>query len=315
MMNANETSDIGRAVERQLARVATERPDELPPARAAAQTVLRLPADLGLGAFLGSLRADAKPRFLFRFAAGRPRPWPAKQIVLKVYGDHPRGEGPLQARWRDRGVGTPPLVHGRAGACSWLLMPFLKLQEIKPGPLEQWAAVTDLLAAQAPLLHAAADDLDPVLRPLEVVMLPRLRQAVHVLERAGATAPPRWRAAASAYSGGVTPLHGDLSLANMGLDPDGALVIYDASALRGPLAYDAVRWAARATSSSVSPQTLLERWARHEPLPDRDALEDLLAVECVLEAGSRYVVAKRDGRDGATPPGVAELLETAHALA
>jgi hypothetical protein len=312
-MIANETSAIGPAVERQLARVATERPDELPAARAAAQAALRLPADLGLGAFLGPLRADEKPRFVFRFAAGRRRLWPAEEVVLKVYGDHPRGEGPLQARWRHRGVGTPPLMHGRAGACSWLLMPFLKLQEISPGPPEEWLAVTEALAAHAPLLHAPADDLAPFLRPLDVVMQPRLRRAVHVLERAGAAVPSRWRSAANAYRGGVTPLHGDLALANLGLDPAGALVIYDASAFRGPLSYDAVRWAARATSSSVSPQTVLERWARHEPLPDWGSLKDLVAVECLLEAGSRYVVAERDGRDAAALAGVTELLETAQA--
>ena len=305
---------IRRAVERQLARVAHERPGELSLAKAAAEAALRLPAALGLGPFLGPLRADAKPRFLFRFAVGRPRPWPAEQVILKVYGDHPRGEGPLQIRWRDRGVRTPPLTHGRAGACSWLLMPHLELQHIKPGPLGEWLAMTDLLAAQAPLLHAPAADLDSVLRPLEVVMLPRLRWAVHVLERAGVTAPPRWREAAKAYSGGETPLHGDLALANIGLDPDGELVIFDASALRGPLAFDAVRWAARATSSSVSPQTLLERWARHEPLPDQGELKHLLAIECLLEAGSRCAQAEQAACAGDARPVIAELLGTAGAL-
>lgn len=315
MTGANEDAALKRAVERQLARVADERPRELPVAKAAAEATLRLPAELGLGPFQGPLRIDAKPRFLFRFAAGRRRPWPVEHVVLKVYGDHPRGEGPLQIRWRDRGVRTLPLTHGRAGPCTWLLMPHLKLRHIKPGSLREWLAVTDLLAAQALLLHAPAVDLDSALRPLDVVMVPRLRWAVHVLERAGVTAPPRWREAAEAYSGGETPLHGDLALANIGLDLDGALVIYDASALRGPLAFDAVRWAARATSPSVSPQTLVERWARHEPLPDRGALEHLLAVECLLEAGSRCVQAERAGCSGAARPGVAELMDIARALA
>lgn len=142
-------------------------------------------------------------------------------------------------------------------------------------------------------------------------MLPRLRQSVANLARAGHKAPAGWESrAADAYSQAGTPLHGDLALANLGRASAGALLIYDASALLGPPGFDAARWAARASSRSVSSQTVLARWTQHEQLTEADLLSELLAAECLLEAGARCEVSERSG---SRSPDVAGLLRTASA--
>jgi hypothetical protein len=310
---SNAQDSLQAAVDGQLERVSVAAKQDLPVARAAAGAALVLSERLRLGPFIDLMLADAKPRLLLRFCTGPGCPWPEDEVLLKIYGDAPRGEGPLQSRWAERGVHTVPVEYGRQGPCSWILMPKLPLRHIRPTKPEDWHVVTEALAVQAGRLHEEAPELSGVLRPLDVVMLPRLHGAVARLERAGVEPPVGWECwAAEAYSPYGVPLHGDLALTNVGLDREGCLVVYDASALLGPLAFDAVRWAARATSAAVPPNELLARWAAHEPLPPPNVLDRLLAVECLLEAGSRCAVAERSGGD---PARIAELLETARRFA
>lgn len=303
---------LRHAVEDHVYRVSVEAPEDLPAARAAARTALMLPTELALGPFIGPVILDSKPRLLLRFGGGPTRRWIEEDVVLKIYGDTPRGEGPLQSRWHDRGVRTVPVVHGRNGVCSWLLMPHLHLQTPQPARPSDWLALTDAVATQARVMHEPASDLTDVLRPLDAVMLPRLRRSVERLLHAGHSLPFAWeQMAAEALRVRTTPLHGDLALTNLGLDQNGGLVVYDASALLGPTGFDAVRWAARATSSTVSPAAVLARWAQHEHLPDTDNIKQLMAPECLLEAGSRYAIARRDN---AVRPAVNELLQAATQL-
>jgi hypothetical protein len=262
-----------------------------------------LVAELELGEFLGALVVDAKPRLVLRF---RRRPGSriadlGDDVVLKVYGDQPRGEGPLLHLWHRRGVPTPRVRFGVAAGCSWIALEYLELTPVAPPHRADRLALTAELAVHAATMHRSAPGLAPVLRRLETVMLPRWDSAVTALEDAGYELPAEWRAAAAAaYEGGPrAPLHGDLGLPNIARGPDGRLVLYDASALTGRPVYDAARWAARLADDDVTPDELLTEWAKIESLAVDNADLELLAAECVLEAGSRLIV---HGRSADQPP-------------
>ncbi len=72
------------------------------------------------------------------------------------------------------------------------------------------------------------------------------------------------------------------------------LIFYDASALLGPRAFDGVRWAARLSDGVVAPNEVLGRWTAAEGVAPQAATVELLAAECLLEAGSLEVVRKRE---------------------
>jgi hypothetical protein len=74
---------------------------------------------------------------------------------------------------------------------------------------------------------------------------------------------------------------------NLGQLADGSVVLFDASALSGPPAFDAARWAARLAPWSFEPLDLFARWLRIEHLEHDHKAEQLLAVECLMEAGAR----------------------------
>ncbi|MFF0374854.1 phosphotransferase [Actinoplanes missouriensis] len=255
---------------------------------------------LGLAGFAGSVVQDGKPRLLLRFAAA---PGFAHGAVLKVYGDRPRGEGPLLAAWGACGVPTPLVRYGEAAGGSWLLLEYLDLTPVDLSSSGACAAMTDMLASWGDVMHAESSEAAPFLRSLPDVMLPRWRQAIGALRRVDAPVQRHWAVLAerSYAHGPARPLHGDLAAANLGIAA-GRLVIFDASALAGPAAFDAARWAARLARFGVDPRAAYERWAEREGLGPAGAL---LGVECVLEAGALI----------AAHPDVAEaLLRVAAAL-
>ena len=310
--------DLEVVIARQIATVRASEPRLSPAVEAAAELVPSLVTELGLGTFRGAVLSDAKPRLLLGFAVDPAGPLGelGPEIVLKIYGDQPRGEGPLLSMWQERGLPVPHVRFGERGGCSWLALQRLPLKAIRPRGRDETLAVTTEVAANAVQMHAPAPRLSSVLRPLDTVMLPRWEAAVATLCTSGHRIPAHWQPlAAIAYrSGDRVPLHGDLGLPNIARGPDDRLVIYDASALLGPLAFDSARWAARLADDTVSPEELMDRWRTLEELP---RAHHLLAAECVLEAGSREFVTKREtaaGCDRLLHPQAMRLVETAERL-
>jgi len=288
---------LDAVLDRHVAAVRACDPGQAPLIEAAARLLPRLLAELGLRRFLGAVLIDAKPRLLLRFQADPAGALGelASDVVLKVYGDRPRGEGPLLALWRARGVNTPRVRFGEHEGCSWLALEHLALSALRPHGSTEVLALTEEMAAQARLMHAPVPRLTPVLRPLDAVMLPRWDASVAALRSAGHDVPERWRSgAATAYRTGARgPLHGDLGITNVARDPRGELLVYDASAFLGPRAFDGVRWAARLSDDAVSPNEVLDRWTEVKGAAPRAAPDELLAAECILEAGSLEIVRQR----------------------
>jgi streptomycin 6-kinase len=284
--------ELAVAMARQTDAVRVSAPGHVGSVVAAARVVPVLVAEHGLGEFIDALVIDGKPRLLLRFRAGAATDL-GEEVVLKIYPDQPRGEGPLLDSWRRAGIAAPKLRSGELDGCSWLLMEYLELTAIQPRSYAEHLALTRELAATAAAMHAPAPQLTPMLRPLGIVMGPRWATAAEVLRTGGFALPGAWRARAeAAYRGGdPRPLHGDLGLPNIGRDRAGCLVVLDASALLGNVVFDAARWAARAAGPLVPPENLLVSWLEAEGLPYGQAERELLATECVLEAGARRVVA------------------------
>lgn len=315
----NSSQEIAAAVKAQRRLVAYYAPESVQVYERAVGLLPTLRSQLGLGPFLGSLSIDPKPRLLYRFrlAQGSPVAQLGPQVVLKIYGDRPRGEGPLQQLWRARGLDVPHLECGEVGGCSWLVMEYLDLRSVLDTPSNSWELV-DHLACMAKTMHRPAPSLEPLLRPLEEVMVPRWEEAVTALRRSGHDVPSTWlgRAVGGYMSGPAVPLHGDLAPGNVGR-VRGRVTVFDASALFGVSSFDAARWSARMGPEGAGPEALLRRWVAVEGLSLSRTVWDLLAAECVLEAGSREIVRLRAiRRDPHTPravtaAGVPDLLAVA----
>jgi hypothetical protein len=253
-----------------------------------------LVSDLSLGTYAGMLASDSKPRLLLRFlttdvASLRHTGTP---VILKIYGDKPRGEGPLLSEWGRRGISVPRLETGVTEFCSWILMEEMHSAPMILNSSNECLELTDILSSWAPVMHLPAHYLRPVLRDLRAVMLPRWVISKQALQRTGRAIPDTWEArAAELYDGGIQrPLHGDLAPANIGVTEMGVAVVFDASALLGPPAFDAARWSARLAAFATPPLDVFRRWLQAEPFDDPRSYE-LLAMECMLEAGS-FVMAR-----------------------
>ncbi|MCU1632498.1 MAG: hypothetical protein JWM61_1150 [Micrococcaceae bacterium] len=267
------------------------------------RVVAALPAlieRLKLGSFVSTVIIDDKPRVLYRFLVTKESPAATlgPTVILKVYGDQPRGEGPLQQLWRSRNLNVPRLICGEEDGCSWLALEQLELRPLSTRPQDQLKLV-DQLALAGSVMHSPQHQLTMLLRPLDQIMLPRWQTATNALRQAGYTVPSWWlNKAASAYAkGNQVPLHGDLAPSNMGVLSDGKLVVFDASALYGAPSFDAARWSARVGTSTVGPAEIFEHWTNTEKLPLEPASWALLAAECVLEAGSREIVRSRHAQN------------------
>jgi hypothetical protein len=297
LLNARDA--LAAALDRQIEAVRASNPAELATVTRAARAATALTGELALGEFQDALIQDSKPRLLLRFRVGTTGPLAdlGPDVVLKVYGDRPRGEGAALRLWRDRGVNTPRVRFGEYAECPWVALEHLLLSPVAPHRRSEILALTRMLAGFGARMHEPADELAPVLRPLDGVMLPRWEAAVRTLRAAEYAVPDFWHARArSAYkTSDPTPLHGDLGLPNIAHDAAGRLVVYDASALRGPASFDAARWAARLGSSAVAPPDVAKLWASVEGIPWGAVEDELLAVECVLEAGSRVSVGTASG--------------------
>lgn len=287
---------LATAIQEQRLLIAQQAAESLP---AFERIIAELPAlrdRLGLGAFLGAIIIDHKPRVFYRFLIAENSPVAAlgPQVVLKVYGDRPRGEGPLQQLWRGRNLDVPRLVCGESDGCSWLVIEHLEMRPPSKHPHDQLSLV-DQLARIGTVMHCPNYELTPLLRPLDEVMVPRWEAAAAALRRSEHAIPSSWLSKAiTAYTAGSpVPLHGDLAPANMGRLRDGRLTVFDASALYGTQSFDAARWSARVGTNKIRPETLFKRWMTIEKLPPEPAPEALLAAECVLEAGSREIVRSR----------------------
>ncbi|MFI5955723.1 phosphotransferase [Cryptosporangium sp. NPDC051539] len=288
---------LSAALAAQVDRVRRLDPDQLATIEHAASLVPGIVAELDLAGFVSPLVEDDKPRFLLRFSS------PADS-VLKIYGDAPRGEGPLLTEWRRSGIPTPRLIHGELGGCSWLLLEYVRMAPVTPD-----LRLTDQLASWGAVMHRRSPAVAATLRPLAATMLPRWQLAAHRLRSLGHRVPAHWaELAEQAYTAGdAVPLHGDLAAANLGLTSDG-VVLFDASALAGPREFDAARWCARLARHGPDPERALRRMAALEPEFDLGIGVDLLAVESVLEAGSLATAA--DPR----PDVMAQLLTLANRI-
>ncbi|MEX5303273.1 phosphotransferase [Kocuria sabuli] len=302
--------------------MAQDAPEKVPVFERVVGMLPGLQDQLGLGQFLGALALDHKPRVLYRFLVKKDLPIAelGHQVVLKVYGDGPRGEGPIQQLWRARGVNVPRLACGEEIGCSWLVMEYLDLHPVMSFPVDELQLV-DQLARMAKTMHRPAHGLAPVLRPLDEVMVPRWKESVVALGRSGLDIPSTWlsRAVAGYTSAPAVPLHGDLAPANMGTR-GGSLILFDASALYGTSCFDAARWSARTGPGGTGPEALFRRWMSVEGLPTGRESWELLAAECVLEAGSREIIRSRAAQEDPSLPheevadGVPELLAVASRL-
>ncbi len=260
---------------------------------------------------------DSKPRLLLLF-----RPIPASpvaalglDVVVKVYGDRPRGEGPLLKLSQSRGIPTPRVQCGEHDGCSWLVLEYLRLAPVRvPRKLDR-TALTRQVAGLARRLHQPAPELHPVLRPLSSLMPQRWDAATGALMSSGNPVPTSWRESMLVAYGpndaGV-PLHGDLGLPNLGRTGKGQLVVFDASALLGASAFDAARWCARLSAPELDPRALLQSWTAVEPLGN--GVDALLAAECVMEAGSRVIQHQEGGVPETDLAGLATLLRAAASL-
>lgn len=308
-------ADMAADVEKQRNLVANVFSENLPAFHKAVEVLPVLIRELGLGEYLGALRLDHKPRLLYSFAAepGSLAEGVGLRVVLKVYGDRPRGEGPLQRRWRDIGLATPRLLYGEERDCSWLVIEQLQLSPVQYVQVDGLLLLNQL-ARMGKFMHQTFEGQYLILRPLSKVMLPRWEQSAQALIQAGHRLPSIWQErAAKAYQGGAyVPLHGDLAPANMGLRQDKSLIVFDASALEGTAVFDAARWSARVGPEGLGPEELFERWLKVEGLPLSLESWDVLAAECVLEAGSLEIVRFRSNSEtGTAASGVPELLEVA----
>lgn len=300
-------------VSAQVQRVHLSSPSDAPAIEHAADALPGLVKLLGLRSFTGALRADSKPRLLLRFQHADSVSMQGG-VVLKLYGDRPRGEGPLLESWRRSGVPTPLLVHGETEFCSWLLMEELRLTPLRLRDAAVRDRITDQLARLAATMHQPASDVEGRLRSLDEVIFPRWQAARTALVESGASIPDHWSALAlEAYrKGRRVPLHGDLAEQNMGAVDD-SLILFDASALLGHKAFDAARWSARLARYGANPTRTFDQWSQLEELHPLAEAHLLLAAECVLEAGS--LVAARPIANGPLTSGVLHaLLDSASVL-
>ncbi|GGS58209.1 hypothetical protein GCM10010156_16040 [Planobispora rosea] len=292
---------LTKSLNEQIARVGQRDPQAEAKIRSAVAAVPDLVSHLGLDGFVGVLVKDDKPRLLLRFERCRVPGLDevASDVVLKVYGDRPRGEGPLLKEWGRRGVSVPRLETGTTADCSWLLMEHLSHTPIDV-TYQECLMATDVLAGWGAAMHEPVPHLADVLRPLGDTMLPRWEACASALRADGRSVPLAWHSAAGLHygGGGLAPLHGDLTFGNIARRPDGTLVLFDASALLGPKMFDAARWSARLAVAAMPPQDVFTRWSNAETDGAPGAYE-LLGVECVLEAGSLVVM--RSQRHPASP--------------
>lgn len=311
----DSSADLAADVEKQRNVVAEFSPEELPAFDRAVEVLPVLIRELGLGQYRGALHLDHKPRLLHSFAVQSEglAEDVGVRVVLKIYGDRPRGEGSLQRHWRNIGLAVPRLLFGEEGDCSWLAIEHLELSPIQYAQ-QDGIQLLDQLARMGKYMHQTFEGQSRILRPLSGVMLPRWKQSAEALRHLGYRLPSIWQdRAAEAYLGGAAvPLHGDLAPANMGLKQDGSLIVFDASALEGTAVFDAARWSARAGPKGLGPEELFERWLKVEGLPLSRESWNVLAAECVLEAGSLEIVRFRSKAEtGTAASGVPELLKVA----
>jgi hypothetical protein len=248
--------------------------------------------DLELGAYRGEVVADHKPRLLLRFGRGELRLSASGciDVVLKVYGETGRAEGPLQHRWHDAGLPVPSLAFGERAECNWLALEHLSMWPVAPDSPGSRVAVTRQVAAVASLAHDARFSEGLVLRSLDRVIVGRLNRCVNSLREAGFSVRELGDRAMDVYSTTDRfPLHGDLALDNIGC-VDGKLIVFDASALVGDRSLDAARWCARTSNEEIGPVELLDCWLDVETVLDAKMARLMLAAECLLEAGSRVLM-------------------------
>jgi len=266
----------------------------------AAETVLKLRRRLRLGAYREALIVDSKPRFILAFAAGGFRfadGTAPEEIVLKVYAlPHP-GEGQLQALWRERGLPVPRCSFGRTANFDWLVLERLSGRRINPTSRRERLALTERISSFGPPMHDRKLRQSVRLRALTDTMLPRFLTACRALESANHNLNPAWgrRAAVTYASGQAGPLHGDLAVENILCTADQSLYLFDASALLGDPSFDAARWAARLASDQCRPEEILDHWLINERFSDPELTMRMLAVECILEAGSREIITAERG--------------------
>jgi hypothetical protein len=277
----------------QLRSVSAMSPGDTVKINTAITAVPDLVKQLRLGRFEGPILVDHKPRLLLRFQTTERSPVRdlGKEILLKIYGDQPRGEGPLLTAWYSRGINVPRLHYGFIGECSWIVLEYLTLSPLRLTSRSEVLSTTQELARLATAMHMKIPGLEETLRSLPVLMLPRWDFAATKLHEAGYKIPQRWRTRTrEAYeSGAPRPLHGDLAASNIARDSHSNLVIYDASALTGSIGFDAARWAARASNNEVSPKDIVANWLAIESTDEQALVHTLLGAECILEAGSREV--------------------------
>ncbi len=266
----------------------------------AAQTVLKLRRRLRLGTYREALVLDSKPRFILAFAAGGfefADGTACEQIVLKVYAlPHP-GEGRLQALWRERGLPVPRCSSGRTANFDWLVLERLSGWRISPTSRRERLALTERISSFGPPMHDRELRQPVRLRALTDTILPRFLTACRALESANHDLNPAWahRAAVTYASGQAGPLHGDLAVENIFCTADQSLYLLDASALLGDPSFDAARWAARLASDQCRPEEILDHWLINERFSDPELTMKMLAVECILEAGSREITKAETG--------------------
>ncbi|MCZ2804751.1 phosphotransferase [Modestobacter sp. VKM Ac-2983] len=257
--------------------------------------MLEVCGQLGLGAYREALALDNKPRFVFAFAPGDFKfadGTSAEEIVLKVYARPHPGEGTLLTLWREQGVPVPRVSFGDTSNCDWLALERLSGQAPRPSLPQDRFEMTDEISRFGPRMHDVRLAPRVVLRQLLDTMLPRFCAAVSALQRCGYGLSSAWigRAEDTYAAGEAGPLHGDLTTENILVTEGRRLYLIDPSALHGDPSFDAARWAARLSGPGCEPDVLLEHWSMNESFPDRGLAERMLAIECILQAGSRELI-------------------------
>lgn len=284
---------IERVDSRIISGVAPQYAAERDHVRIAANRVLCLQRELGLGRFLGPVgHVKSKPQFLLGFQTEQGR------AVLKVYGRARASESLSQRIWSSAGVPVPSLYSFDNTPTSWLLMEYLDGEPLYlPGQgLARMEDFTTQLAHVMAQAHGVSDD--PVLvssedwprleqeltKHLSAVLPSLLRHGYHhglawpaILEKACRTEHP-------------VILHGDLAGANvLRCRSDQELALIDICGYLGPREFDAARWAAR-SGGALKAHLLLELWLQLRPDFDRRRALAFLGLELLMEAGVREIV-------------------------
>lgn len=280
--------------------------EEIREVQVASENLLKIRRRLGLGELTSNLTPNTgKPQFLLGF---QRTPGSREQVVLKVYGSVRPGEGLTQVVLTKGGAPViPTRLYGNSPV-SWLLMDRVKgrdLTEVIAKGDSTLVNETRRIASAMEPFHELAPREYPGVQSLEDAILRHLDAVVAPLKDHGYETPMDWREhAVTTYNAGQkVGLHNDLFSGNVFVGENSQLYILDSAADHcvGDPAFDAARWIARSVSN-LNPKemwsakrALTRSWLDGEPGLDPTILDQMIAVELLMQAGVVEIVKDEKG--------------------